>query len=258
MFKKSFAIQLDGEVTLGRFQKALEAWHSALEAVSDEVDSDQPHQILISDLSYGSAIASVQIEFQREPIAAQFEDQFEDIARRIRSNGILDLPKRLQKPARKLQDAARFDSGEGFTLSSDDADFVISAIAISDEHRITKFGVDNLEAYGAVIGRLQSLSSRGALKAVVFDELNDKAVRMALTEEQHETVRDLWDKNVVAEGLVRRDPDTGRPLSMSKVRRIYRKEEPRDPYAWRRARGVLSHIHPEKSAEQLIREARDA
>jgi hypothetical protein len=257
MIKRSYTIQLDGEVTLGRFQRVLEAWHSTLEAISSDVDRNRSHRLLISDLSYGSAIAAVQIEFEREPVASEFEREFELIARQVRSNSIIELPRNLQKPARKLQEAASIDGGEGFTLSSDDADYMISPIASSDTVRPNAMP-DNIEAIGAVKGKLQSLSSRGALKAVVFDELNDKAVRIALTEEQHDIVRDLWDEIVVVEGMIRRDPESGRPLSLTKVRQISRKSDPPEPFAWRKARGVLAHIHPEKTAEELIREARDA
>lgn len=261
MIKKAFTLQLDGEVTLARLYQALEAWNSTLETISDEIDRDHSHSIFIDDLLYGSAIAVVGIDFDQETLASQFETSFISVARNVRNNSVSKLPKPLQKPGQRLQEVAKMDSGSGFTLSSEESDFLIDPSRWFEspvQSIAARVGMDNLEAFGAVSGKLQSLNSRGALKVTVYDELNDKAVRVSLTEEQHEVVRGLWDQKVVVEGLVRRDPDSGRPLSINQVRRISRKEEPEDPFAWRRARGVLSHIRPETNAEQLIREARNA
>jgi hypothetical protein len=258
MTKKSYTIQLDGEVTLDKFYQALEAWHKTLVALSKSIDENYSHPILIDDLSYGSAIAAVCIEFDLETTASQFEHGFESMARHIRSNTVHELPKPLRQPGKRLQEVAKLDGGEGFTLSSEDFDFLIDPKHWTASTNQYLQRPDNVEAFGTVTGRLQSLNSRGSLKVRVYDDLNDKAVRISLTDEQHENLRGLWDMNVVVEGLVRRDPESGRPLSMTNVQNIYKKDEPGDPFAWRKARGVLSHIHPEKSSEQLIREARNA
>lgn len=260
MITKAFIIQLDGDVTLARFYRALEALNGTLEAISDEVNQRYPSSILIDDLSYGSAIAAVGIDFDQEIIASKFEKCFASVARHVRNNTVQDLPESLQGSGKRLHEAAMMDDGAGFTLSTDTSDFVINPALWTNApgQAIENLNMDTAKAFGTVTGMLQSPNSRGALKVVVYDELNDKAVRVSLADDQHELVRELWDTNVVVEGMVRRDPASGRPLAVTEVRNISKKNEPGDPFAWRNARGVLSHIHPEKSSEQLIREARNA
>jgi hypothetical protein len=114
----------------------------------------------------------------------------------------------------------------------------------------------SVEAYGALRGKLQSLSSRTGLKVVLYDDTFDKGVRCSLTEEQHETAREHWDKHVVIEGLIRRDRITGRPLSVSQIWNIGRDERDSASQAWLKAFGVLADVEPDVPVEESIRRVR--
>jgi len=68
-------------------------------------------------------------------------------------------------------------------------------------------------AFGAIQGRVQTLTNRGRLRFTIFDALDDKAVSCYLVEGGDEMMRDAWGKLATVEGWITRDPLSGRPLS---------------------------------------------
>jgi hypothetical protein len=264
MIKRMFAIQLDGTVSLRRWTAVLSAWHKSLSEISKEVGQDKVLSISIDGLTYGSAITEVSAEFDTELAAVQFTQTYDSLSRGLRNGNIIDFPVPLQKFGKKLIDAAKIDNGDGFILSSETGDFAVSLDSKIARLDVLRAAPDQAVAYGSVSGRLQSLSSRGSLRVVVFDEINDKAVRCTITSDQHERVRKLWDQHVTVHGLVNRDPITGRPLSVKNITSIdpsephVTEDDDNDKFAWTKARGALKHVHPELSSEELIRMVRDA
>lgn len=108
-------------------------------------------------------------------------------------------------------------------------------------------------AYGAVMGRVQTLSNRGRLRFTLYDQLYDRAVSCYLHEGQQEIMRDLWDRIA----LVKRDPASGRPTSVRQIRAVTPREEGK-PGDWRDAAGVLAFTGSKEPAEVTIRRLRDA
>lgn len=257
MVARSFTIQLDGTVSLGRLTAALDAWQSALSAIAENIGQSHILGIKVDDLSVGSALVQVEVEFDAEEIASAFSQDYNRVGVQVRDGNILDFPANLKKPVKNLREAALMDGTSGLTLSSDEVDILIRPDAWRESQFVGPSRRVQTEAIGVVIGKLQSLTSRSALKVTVYDIINDKAVRCVLTDEQHELARDLWDSDVIVEGLVRRDPVTGRPLSIRDVRSIKPTQSRVDNYAWMKARGALSRIQPESSSEDLIRQARN-
>lgn len=257
MVARSFTIQLDGTVSLGRLTAALDVWQSALSGIAENIGQSHVLGMKVDDLSVGSALVQVEIEFDAEEIASAFSEDYNQVGVQVRDSNILNFPANLRKPVKKLREAALMDGPSGLTLSSDEAGILIRPDVWHDSQFAGPSRRVQMEAIGVVIGKLQSLTSRSALKVTVYDIINDKAVRCVLTDEQHELARDLWDSDVIVEGLVRGDPATGRPLSIRDVRSIKPRQSRVDTYAWMKARGALSHIQPESSSEDLIRQARN-
>ena len=50
----------------------------------------------------------------------------------------------------------------------------------------------------------------------MYDELFDSAVSSYLGEEHEDMMRDAWGKRLIVEGWIRRDPETGRPVTVRK------------------------------------------
>ncbi len=109
---------------------------------------------------------------------------------------------------------------------------------------------------GAVEGRVQVISNRGSLRFSLFDVANDKAVSCYLQPGQENLMRDAWGRLAIVEGMVRRDPATGRPTTIRQVSAVQLREEG-VPNAWRSAAGVLRRMDDEP-AEATIRRLRDA
>ena len=110
-------------------------------------------------------------------------------------------------------------------------------------------------AFGGIEGRVQTLSNRGGLRFTLYDTINDKAVSCYLAEGYEGIMRDAWGRMAVVEGLVTRDPESGRPLNVRRVRKVtILPEHSRGSLEARGAAPSLSGM----SAEQAIRRLRDA
>jgi hypothetical protein len=56
------------------------------------------------------------------------------------------------------------------------------------------------ESYGAVTGRVQTLTSRSGLRFTLYDRLYDRAVACYLAEGQESLMREMWDQLATVEG----------------------------------------------------------
>ena len=72
-----------------------------------------------------------------------------------------------------------------------------------------------------------------------------------------DTMRDLWDRRAIVEGIVIRDRRTGHPIHVSNVERIIPAPQ-WAPGAFLRARGVLEVPGDAAPPEATIRRLRDA
>ena len=63
--------------------------------------------------------------------------------------------------------------------------------------------------WGAMRGRVQSLSNRGGLRFTLYDLVDDKAISCHLPQGYEGTMRDAWGKTAVVEGRIHRDPEHG-------------------------------------------------
>lgn len=114
-------------------------------------------------------------------------------------------------------------------------------------------------AYGAVTGRIQTLSSRSRLRFTLYDRLHDRPVSCYLSEGQEDRIRDAWDKYATVQGWVSRDTE-GRPTAIRRITviRALGLTEEGDPSGYTRARGILGREHNEPRAEDRVRRMRDA
>jgi hypothetical protein len=263
MVERTFAITLDGTVSLDRWTGVLSAWNKSLDLLAKDLGPRHLLSMRIAGLTFGSAITEVAADFDDPQIADAFTREHDRFSRALRDGNIIDFPPPLQRSGKQLLKAAKLDSADEIIMSSDSGDVVIGLASSSTMVTMVApvaTGSDAVTAHGGVVGVLQSISSRGSLRAVVFDEINDKAVRCLISPEQHDEVGALWDQLVEVRGLVSRDPHTGRPLSVREVKSIRGVEKhfgEADENAWLRARGVLKNAYPGLSSVDLIRMVRD-
>jgi hypothetical protein len=110
--------------------------------------------------------------------------------------------------------------------------------------------------YGAVTGRVQTLSSRSHLRFTLYDRLHERAVSCYVAEGRESLMREIWDKVATVEGWVTRDPTSGRPLAVRRITEVTLLNEV-GPQAYRNARGALPRRPGDPSPEEAIRRIRD-
>ena len=113
------------------------------------------------------------------------------------------------------------------------------------------------KSLGSVTGRIQTISRRRSLKFTLYELRSDAAVQCYLSGNQQELMREAWGRLACVRGMLTRDFDSGRPLS---VRRITDIQVMADLPANRfeQARGVSPWIPGDAPSEEIIRELRDA
>ena len=112
-------------------------------------------------------------------------------------------------------------------------------------------------ALGTVEGRVQTLTSRSALRFTIYDSLFDRPVSCYLSEDQRDQMISVWDRQATVEGWITRDADTGRPLVVRQIRSITPVDDvPRGSYL--QARGKITPLDGAPRPEETIRRMRDA
>ena len=261
MADDTLTLALDGEVSLPEFAEAILHFDKLVHALA-RAEGALHVRWVVADLEVSSALATARgLALDKQPEQAVREEIQRVIAGYLRVGLSLEqgspIPyddKDVVKEARAITtvingtvNAVRFETAESeATISSP---FAKGPAGPPD-------GISQKRAdYGAVEGRVQTLSSRGRLRFTLYDTLHDKAVSCYLAEGHEEEMRDVWGRRAVIEGKVTRDPKTGRPLA---VRQITGVEVLPEVGPGKYLSLVGSSPSPGLSAEEAIRRLRDA
>ncbi len=249
-------LALQGEVTLQAFSHAVLHFGKLVDALSADVAAPEDLRWVITELEAGSAIMTAQ-GVGDPAAAASVSSAYIGVGRALEQGKAETLPTRVREEARAV--VAVIDDGvEAVRFETAEADATIRSL----EEAFANTGAPAPQtaqpvAYGGVTGRVQTLSSRGALRFTLYDTLFDRAVSCYLAEGQEELMRDVWGRMAVVEGLVTRDRATGRPQVIRGVRGVTVVREA-DPDAYLASRGVLRDGTARRSPEEAIRELRSA
>jgi hypothetical protein len=262
MAQDTVTVVLSGEVSLDNFAEAIVHWKGLIDSLADEVLRGKPVRWVVSHLEAGSAIATV----RGIPQGDAAPDDVERVTRAVlrvgqalESNEPIPFSQRVRTEAQALVsvlngeiDSIRFETAE--------ADATITSTswpkAVAAEPAVEPIGWHGT-AYGAVEGRVQTLTNRGSLRFTLYDTLHDRAVSCYLVERQQEIMRGSWGKRAVVEGWVTREPATGRPVTVRQVSAVTILPE-EDPSAFQQARGALTGTGNTELPEITIRRLRDA
>lgn len=250
MRDNTLTLAIDGEITSAQFAQAMTNLDKLVRAITAEVGANRDVEWVIDDLQKSSAVATLRAVTDRPEKAAQAIQAYEQVGRALSEGLQPPFSKKIDDRARALVGiiddnitSIKFETARYDVLITT-APPAIAARAISD-------------AYGAVEGRIQTLTNRTSLRFTLYDTLHDKAVSCYLDAGQEERMRDLWGKMAVVEGLISRSPDSGRPLTIRSITRIERTpEELEGDYT--RAIGVISIPEGAPMPEEVIRRMRDA
>lgn len=243
-------IRLTGDdVPLREFAIAVGKWDALVRALSQEIAHDVRIDWVVADLETSSAIATVRGTSPRESAVEQVVTAYNVVGQALATGGRIPY-------GPEVSDAARGLTGildgrvKAIEFETAIAEATILAVAQADAKQ-TNFE----SAYGAVTGRVQTLTNRGSLRFTVYDLLYDRAVSCYLAEGREKIMRDAWGRLAIVEGLVRRDPATGRPLSIRQVQDVTVRQEGRI-MDYLQARGAAPSVTG-MSPEQAIRHLRD-
>ena len=114
-------------------------------------------------------------------------------------------------------------------------------------------GTDRCESLGAVRGRVETRSHRRGLRFSLYDLVDAAAATCYPTSDMEAAIRHARGRHADVTDTVRRDPATGRPLSIRDITSVDLVEEG-SRTGHRAARGVLGTDEP---AQVLIRRVRD-
>jgi hypothetical protein len=252
---------LSGEVSLESFARAIQRFSELVRGLS--IDKGAPDlDWLVADLQLSSAVATAVGRGEEEKVARVVR-AYEEVGAALEQGGRIPY----SAPVRAAAEGLRSIPGrqvESITFETSEREAIIRPQpqrppGVAEPGWPARLAppvpVARVAAYGAVEGRVQTLSSRGGLRFTLYDLLHDKAVSCYLAEGAEEIMRDAWGEFATVEGLVTRDPLTGRPLAVRQVTRVTIQSEIERSY--RDARGAAPSLTG-LSPEDAIRRVRDA
>lgn len=253
MAKDTVTLELQGSVPLDKFADAVQRFSNLVRALSAETGVPEARWD-ITDLSVGSAVATARGTANgSDEKVERVVSAYLEVGRALESGTTLPFSSSVSEEAFALTrvlgnglDAIRFETAE--------ADALVRARV--PEPGAAPVATERREAYGAVTGRVQTLTSRSRLRFVLYDSLHDKAVSCYLVEGDEDKARGIWDKLATVEGWVSRDPLTDRPIAVRRIAHITIVDEG-DPDGYLKARGAMPRGTRDR-AEIRIRRVRDA
>lgn len=248
-------LKLEGEVTLPDFAAAMTHLHGIVGKLSAKIPGSEGVEWIVYDLAAGSATAALRGRGRAE-IVDLLVRSYEGMAVDLEAGRIADLPPDIAQEAIQLTHILN-GKVTGIHFETDRVDALI-------RHRIEQTTTvdllqisppEKIQAYGAVEGKVQTLESRGGLRFTLYDTLYDRAVGCYVEKGYEDVMREIWGRLAIVEGMVRRDAETGRPLTIRGVRKIEVIPEG-EPGAYRRARGALPS-NSKELPEAILRRLRD-
>lgn len=256
MASDTVTLVLDGNPTLDDLTAALDGLRELLRGLGEQVASDKPVTWVVEGLERGSAVGTFLGSGQTPEIVHEVTRRYLDVGNALveHDQTWLTQSPSLRRGTDKIigvlngrVPAVRFETAD------DDVTISSAPTPAADlPARETSSG-----AYGAVVGRVQTLTNRGGLRFTLYDRLYDRAVSCYLQDGQQDIMRDVWDKLALVQGWVKRDSRTGRPTSIRQVRAVIPREEG-EIGDWRDAAGALAVGLGGEPAEVTIRRLRDA
>ncbi len=263
MAKDTVALVLNGEVTLANYAKAVKGLLGLMTALGNEYASGNSIDWKIECSEAESATITIRGTVQNEEEVSGVEtviNAYEHVGQQIAQGEIQDVPVDVANTIRELTGIIDTQIS---SLRFETADFeweVDGPLEMLDETEIPGrvfVPPHNLEIYGAVKGRIQSISRERTHRFAIYEYHSNRAVSCYLRPNFEEKMRQAWGKLAMVEGTIRRDPRTGAPVTVRNVQTVEVIPEG-ESEAWRDALGCAPNYAGGIPAEKATRRVRDA
>ncbi len=245
----SVTFRLDGELTIEKVADAFARFRNVLQAL--EEDQKARVQWVLAGLDFGSAGITARAEPLDDDAIAKIPamtERYLSAGRQV-SSGESDLGRPLLRLVRDLTDVA--DPQHRVILETADDEVIFDAPVPVPP---MVFGPQTTKSLGTIRGRVETLSHRKGFRFTLYELASDRPVSCYLQADHEGLMRDAWGHIADVTGVVTRDADTGRALSVRRVTSVDVVNEG-DSMGFLRARGAVGGSEP---AEQVIRRIRDA
>lgn len=251
---ETLSLELMGEVHLPDFVAAVGGLEEMVQALSEELAEGGRLEWIVDDLRVGSALATLR-GVGDERAVKRVVSAFESVGEALEGRQPIQYSERVVRGASRI---AGLINGRITSVRFETArrDSVVTG-PVPPQSVQEKLEYPLVEAWGAVVGRVQTLTNRGALRFTLYDTHFDRGVSCYLARSYpREKMKDVWGRRASVEGWVKREKETGRPLTIRRVRTIKVLPDPQ-PREWEDARGVL-RFDPDTRPETVVRRLRDA
>ena len=250
MAKNTITLALNGEPTIHQFATAVSNLETLVQRLSKELNAEGI-QWIIHDLQISSAIATIRGESDVLQQVERIVNAYGDVGKALEAGRTPEFSEPVVKAARaitgildKQVPSIRFETA--------DVDTVVYG---SNVAAISQKGI--IKTFGAIEGRVQTLTNRKGLRFTLFDVLQDRAVSCYLAEGQEEMIREVWGKRAIIEGEISRDRLSSRPITIRKITSVRLLPEVLQGN-YLRARGIAPIREGGAMPEIIIRQLRDA
>ncbi len=253
MAEETLTIKLSGAITLTDFAEAMGRYDRFVRALAAEADGRAPVTFAIDGLQTGSTMTSVEVSSPSARVVTGTLQGYHEVSQVLARRGQLaGHSRRVQNAGRKVAEIIQFPSVESVRLESvlGEALLVRPTAAERDEAPQLRY------SYGALQGRVDTLTRRRGLRFVLYDLLTDNAISCYLVPGQEERVRDTWGYNVLVRGEIGRDPRTWRPEVVRQIVDVVMLSDV-DASSYRSLRGKLRPPANAPAPEVRIRRLRD-
>ncbi|MDE2816676.1 MAG: hypothetical protein OXM03_01630 [Chloroflexota bacterium] len=228
-------LKLDGVVPFPDFATAISELNELLKSLCSEITgSAATVQWKVVELSASSAATTIQGTSDDPKDVPSILTAYSTVGQALEDNSEIPYSEEIRRHARSI---ASLVNGEitAIHFGTPRALHIVRKPPKREEKPVT------VDAFGTIEGRIRTLSDRQSLKFTLYDNLFDAPVICYLSLDNADEAARLWRKRVVVEGLIRRNPKTGIPMQIRKIRAI--SELPSsNPGSYREARGALRNI----------------
>ena len=228
-------LRLDGDVSFPVFATAIKELNALLGSLSSEITgSSTTVQWKVVELSASSAVTTIQGTADDPKDVPSIITAYSLVGQALADRSEIPYSEAIRQPANAIASLAR---GEitAIHFNTSIAQHVVREPPARPESQVA------LNTFGAIEGRIRTLTDRRALRFTLYDSLFDAPVICHLSPDTEERARQLWRKRVIVEGLVRRDPKSGIPTQIRDIRGI-QEVPPTPPGSYRAARGALRSL----------------